>query len=103
MQRPGALNQVLHTDLASLRQTRERLDEVLIAWTAALSLPDLDHVLEYRNMKGVPQRKLYGSLVLNLFSHHTHHRGQATTLLFQFGQDVGVTDLLALIPDEAAA
>jgi len=103
MQRPTALDQVLHTDLPSLRRTRQQLDEVLIAWTGALTLPDLDYVLEYRNMKGVPQRKVYGSLVLNLFSHHTHHRGQATTLLFQLGQDVGVTDLLALIPDEGAA
>ena len=75
----------------------------LTDWTGALSLSDLDYVLEYRNMKGVPQRKLYGSLVLNLFSHHTHHRGQATTLLSQFGLDVGVTDLLALIPDEVPA
>jgi uncharacterized damage-inducible protein DinB len=99
MQRPAALDQVLHHDLTSLWEARQKLDEVLIGWTAALSEPDLDHVLEYRNMKGVPQRKLYGSLVLNLFSHHTHHRGQITTLLFQFGQDVGVTDLLALIPD----
>jgi uncharacterized damage-inducible protein DinB len=102
MERPTALNQVLHADLASLWQARQRLDEVLIAWTGALTPPDLDYVLEYRNMKGVPQCKLYGSLVLNLFNHHTHHRGQATTLLFQSGQDVGVTDLLALIPDEPA-
>jgi len=101
MERPTALNQVLHYDLPSLWETRQKLDQVLIDWTGALSLADLDYVLEYRNMKGVPQRKLYGSLVLNLFSHHTHHRGQATTLLFQFGQDVGVTDLLALIPDVA--
>jgi uncharacterized damage-inducible protein DinB len=103
MERPHALDQVLHHDLESLWQARQGLDAVLSEWTAALTLPDLDHVLEYRNMKGVPQRKLYGSLVLNLFSHHTHHRGQATTLLFQFGQDVGVTDLLALIPDSANA
>lgn len=47
-------------------------------------------------------RKLLGSLVLNLFNHQTHHRGQATTLLSQAGLDVGVTDLLALIPEEAA-
>jgi uncharacterized damage-inducible protein DinB len=103
MERPGALNQIIHEDLPALWETRQKLDGVLIDWTGALSLSDLDYVLEYRNMKGVPQRKLYGSLVLNLFSHHTHHRGQATTLLSQFGLDVGVTDLLALIPDEVPA
>ncbi len=101
MECPTALDQILHHDLPSLWESRQKLDAVLSAWTAALTLPDLDHVLAFRNMKGVPQRKRYGSLVLNLFSHHTHHRGQVTTLLSQFGQDVGVTDLLALIPNEA--
>jgi len=66
-----------------------------------MTATDLDHVLEYRNMKGVPARKLFGTLVLNLFNHQTHHRGQATTLLFQAGLDVGATDLLGLIPQEA--
>ena len=86
--------------MATLSEERKKLDAIIIAWAAELSPADLDHVLDYRNMKGVPQRKLYGSLVLNLFNHQTHHRGQATTLLSQAGLDVGVTDLLALIPEE---
>lgn len=51
-------------------------------------------------MKGVPAKKSFYSLVMNFFNHQTHHRGQATTLLFQAGVDVGMTDLLALIPDQ---
>jgi uncharacterized damage-inducible protein DinB len=35
------------------------------------------------------------------FNHQTHHRGQVSMLLSQAGIDIGVTDLLALIPDEA--
>jgi uncharacterized damage-inducible protein DinB len=34
---------------------------------------------------------------VHFFNHQTHHRGQVTTLLTQAGQDVGDTDLLALI------
>jgi uncharacterized damage-inducible protein DinB len=102
-ERPTALDQILHADLAALREERRRIDAIIAAWTAELSLADLDHVLEYRNMKGEPMRKLFGSLVLNLFNHQTHHRGQATTLLSQAGIDVGVTDLMALIPEEPAA
>jgi uncharacterized damage-inducible protein DinB len=37
---------------------------------------------------------------MHFFNHQTHHRGQVTTLLSQEGVDVGVTDLLALIPNE---
>ncbi len=43
------------------------------------------------------------SLVMHFFNHQAHHRGQVTTLLSQTGIDIGVTDLLALIPDEAGA
>jgi len=99
---PGALNEILHRNFAGLAEERTGLDTTIRSWTAELTHADLDHVLEYRNMKGVSQRKLFGTLVLNLFNHQTHHRGQATTLLSQAGLDVGVTDLLALIPEEPA-
>ena len=103
LEQPGALDQILHRDLDSLSDQRKQLDAVIVSWAGELSPADLDHVLEYRNMKGVAMRKRFGSLVLNLFHHQTHHRGQATTLLSQAGLDVGVTDLLALIPEEPAA
>ncbi|MEK7877983.1 MAG: DinB family protein, partial [Pseudomonadota bacterium] len=57
----------------------------------------------YANMKGIVSNKRFSSLVMHFFNHQTHHRGQATTLLFQAGQDVGVTDLLAVIPNEGNA
>lgn len=102
MPRPGALDEILHHDLESLAQARRSLDGIFLAWTEELTHADLEHVLDYRNMKGEVQRKLFGSLVLNLFNHQTHHRGQASTLLSQAGIDVGVTDLLALIPNVPA-
>jgi uncharacterized damage-inducible protein DinB len=100
LERSGSLDHILHRDLGGLREQRGNLDAIIVAWAGELLAADLDHVLEYRNMKGAPMRKLFGSLVLNLFNHQTHHRGQATTLLSQAGLDVGVTDLLALIPEE---
>jgi uncharacterized damage-inducible protein DinB len=50
-------------------------------------------------MAGMKQCKALGPLLTHFFNHQTHHRGQASTLLHQCGVDVGVTDLLALIPD----
>ena len=35
-------------------------------------------------------------LVTHMFNHQTHHRGQITTMLSQFGVDPGVTDLPAM-------
>jgi len=60
-------------------------------------------VLHYANTKGVKSQKRFSSLLMHFFNHQTHHRGQATTLLFQAGQDVGATDLLVLIPNETQA
>jgi len=42
------------------------------------------------------------SLVAHVFNHQTHHRGQITTLFTQQGHDPGVTDLFAMLRDEAA-
>ena len=54
-------------------------------------------------MKGIAAQKNFFSLVMHFFNHQIHHRGQATTLLYQAGVDVGVTDLLVLIPNETMA
>jgi uncharacterized damage-inducible protein DinB len=40
--------------------------------------------------------------VAHLFNHQTHHRGQVTTLLMQQGCDPGVTDLFAMLREEAS-
>jgi uncharacterized damage-inducible protein DinB len=37
-------------------------------------------------------------VVTHFFNHGTHHRGQVTALLAQFGIDPGVTDLVAFPP-----
>jgi uncharacterized damage-inducible protein DinB len=100
LETPEALDQILFADLAALAAHRQILDGVISAWAASLTEDDMAHVLHYTNRKGVVGRKKFSSLVFHFFNHQTHHRGQATTLLSQAGQDVGVTDLLALIPDE---
>lgn len=103
MPTPGSLNQVLFADLGALGQHRKRLDDIIQQWAASLTAEDLEHVLHYANMKGVVMQKRFSSLVFHFFNHQTHHRGQATTLLYQAGQDVGVTDMLAVIPNETEA
>ncbi len=100
---PTSLGEMSFTGLAPMRSRRELLDCAISGWAAELVEADLDHVLEYVNMKGVAARKRTDALILHFFNHQTHHRGQATTLLSQAGIDVGVTDLLALIPNEARA
>lgn len=96
--RPESLAQTLFTDLESWREHRRWLDACICEWVAQLTEPALADVLEYRNTQGVASTRCFSALILHFFNHQTHHRGQATTLLSQAGEDVGVTDLLALIP-----
>lgn len=100
--RPSSLRQTLAPDLASLHDYRRRLDALIQRWVAELTPEHLSANLAYANMAGVGSSKSFGALLLHFFNHQTHHRGQASTLLFQSGVDVGVTDLLAVIPSSDA-
>lgn len=100
LQSPTSLDQIIFDDLRSLTERRMWLDLQIIDWIAGLSESDLNFVLSYHNTKGIPANKRYSSLVLHFFNHQTHHRGQVSTLLTQAGVDLGVTDLLAQIPEE---
>ncbi|WP_421841879.1 DinB family protein [Marinobacter algicola] len=100
LESPTSLDQILFDDLGRLKEHRIWLDRQIIDWISQVSESDLDVVLGYHNMKGVAADKRYSSLVLHFFNHQTHHRGQVSTLLSQAGVDIGVTDLLELIPDE---
>jgi uncharacterized damage-inducible protein DinB len=96
---PPNLDQLLFPDLKSLSKQRHLLDVTIVEWSKSISESDLDSSLGYSTMKGVAAEKNFFSLIVHVFNHQTHHRGQATTLLTQAGVDVGVTDLVALIPN----
>ncbi|MBR0565603.1 DinB family protein [Azoarcus sp. L1K30] len=100
---PASLDQILFADIQGLSRHRALLDQMIREWAGSISEPDLDCVLGYSNTKGIAARRNFYALVVHFFNHQTHHRGQVTTLLSQAGVDVGVTDLLMLIPDETQA
>ena len=94
---PSSLTQPLAPDLAGLRGHRRDLDALVERWVAELTPEHLASDLAYVNMSGVRSSRNFGALLQHFFNHQTHHRGQVSTLLFQSGVDVGVTDLLAVI------
>lgn len=96
---PQQLTQILFDDLQRLAQYRENLDNVISAWIETITEEDLGSVMRFKNLKGVENHRSFAAILLHFFNHQTHHRGQVIDLLFQAGIDVGVTDLVALIPD----
>lgn len=99
--RPSSLTQPLAPDLAGLGDYRRGLDALIERWVAELTPDHLSADLAYSNMAGVHSSRCFGALLQHFFNHQTHHRGQVTTLLCQAGVEVGVTDLLAVIPTAA--
>ncbi len=96
---PDALNAVLFSDFAELKAQREKLDDLVLSFARAVTEEDLQGTVSYKNFKGVPASRVLFSLLMHAFNHQTHHRGQITTLLSQHGVDVGVTDLVTMIPE----
>lgn len=97
-----------HDDFAALRTQREALDAELQAWTARLTAAWLAADFTYFSIAyNAPYTRPAWVLVVHLFNHETHHRGQVTTLLTQLGIDIGETDLpvlprlVAAYPDPA--
>lgn len=88
-------------DFDALQTRRETLDLEILAWVETLTPEWLQADFTYYS-------KAYDAhftrpawqLVVHVFNHQTHHRGQATTLLMQMGIDPGATDL-PVLPDPA--
>ncbi len=88
----------LHERFEDMRDARFALDAEMKAWTEGLSQAWLDAPFDYRSSNGDARRYPAWMLVLHMFNHQTHHRGQLTTLMTQAGLDVGDTDL-PLVPE----
>jgi uncharacterized damage-inducible protein DinB len=84
----------LHADFAELRAARAEIDGAILGWAEAvepawLAAPFPFYSVTYRRDRVLPA----WLLVMQMFNHQTHHRGQLTTLLAQLGVDYGITDL----------
>jgi len=97
---PSAHNEIVHLSLKALKQARASMDDVLRRFAAEATEADYLTILSYRASDGEVFHRQFGLMVQHLFNHHTHHRGQVTTLFNQLGVDSGTTDLLMLIPQQ---
>ncbi len=99
LSKPNTLDEIIFDSIEELTNQRKKIDMSIIAFVDELNGSDLEKPLAFQNMKGIPLVKNTGLLMLHIFNHQTHHRGQISTLFSQLGIDIGVTDLLYKIPD----
>lgn len=94
-----ALDQVLYDDFATLEHERDSTDAALQDYVARLDPMRLAEPLGYVSL--LSQRTMtlpLGLILVHLFHHQTHHRGQITALVSQLGYDFGETDMIYM-PD----
>ncbi len=100
---PTANDEIVADGLMQLRDVRAEMDAYICGFARELETSDLSLRIRYKRQNGDQYEHEMRSLVQHVFNHQTHHRGQITTLMSQSGVDVGVTDMLALLPNFAAA
>ncbi|MEL0657752.1 DinB family protein [Psychromonas arctica] len=96
---PESLDVFLANNFNDLKDRRVLLDEALLEIANLLTDEALLQPINYQNSKGVTANKTLFNLLMHLFNHQTHHRGQITTLLSQSGIDIGITDLVFIQPN----
>ena len=81
-----SLDHILHDDFAALRAARGTEDAALIALVDGLDAADLARPVRYRPLAGNGLAEARTDhILITLFNHQTHHRGQVHTMLTQAG------------------
>lgn len=88
----------LVADWAELARAREAADAGMLAWSEGLDEAWLGGELAwYSGAAGREFRTPRALLVMHLFNHGTHHRGQVHAMLTAAGETTGDTDLFLLV------
>jgi uncharacterized damage-inducible protein DinB len=81
-----SLDQILFDDFESLRAARREEDRRLIALVDGLGQARLDAPVRYTRIIGEGEEEVRcGHILITLYNHQTHHRGQVHALLTQSG------------------
>lgn len=107
---PPRLDTILFADRAALARARLAEDARIVTTVAGFDEAALAAPLAYVTTSGVPQTTALGDILLHLFNHQTHHRGQAHACcsiltgteppsldLIAFGRGMPAPDLAALL------
>ena len=97
-----ALDQILYEDFDSLRAARRAEDGRIVRFVDGLDADALCRVVSYRTMAGMPGETRADLILVTLFNHQTHHRGQVHTMLTQAGVVPPPLDVLDFLNDPGA-
>ena len=96
-----SLGQILFDNLASLREARGPEDDRLIELVDGLGDERLTAPVTYRRLAGGhgDEQMRADHILITLYNHQTHHRGQITCMLTQAGIDPGDLDVIDFLDE----
>jgi uncharacterized damage-inducible protein DinB len=92
-------------DYPNLEAVRRRLAEVerdLSDYVASLTPEDLQRVMHFKTLSGVPYSQPLWQCLQHVANHSTYHRGQITTMLRQLGAKAVNTEMIAFYREHSA-
>jgi uncharacterized damage-inducible protein DinB len=100
--KPGTESARLYDDFAEMQLKRVEIDAGIETWAAGLTEDWMEGELTWYS--GIAQSEMTAPrsiLLVHMFNHQTHHRGQAHAMLTAAGQKTGDTDLAFMVPFSA--
>ena len=96
---PKSPQDIYHIQLSELATLRQQVDELIIDYCLNLTEEDCEKFISYKTTEGDSITKAVADVTQHIFNHQTHHRGQLTCLLSQFGVDYGCMDLPVIVSE----
>lgn len=91
----SSLDQELHADFAEFKRARARTDNDITSLARSLEPTRLAEPVSFTSFVSKTEVVLpLGSIMVHLFHHQTHHRGQITTMVSQLGYKYGQADII---------
>ena len=78
---PNGLDAILYEDRMELARARIAEDDRLIKVVELFDEAALRTLHSYKTTSGMPHSQVLGDILMHLFNHQTHHRGQAHACL----------------------
>lgn len=97
--KPVSARDIYSDNLSELAQIRESLDQLIVNFCSNLTEQEVAAILSYTTTEGHKVTKPLSDVIQHLFNHQTHHRGQLTCILSQFGADYGCMDLPVVVSE----
>jgi uncharacterized damage-inducible protein DinB len=90
-------------DVAGARREWAEIESGMRAFLRERGPQGVDHVIEYKDMRGNPRSDIFWHMLQHVVNHGTYHRGQVTTLLRQLdAQPAKSMDLIAYYRERQA-